>query len=118
MAFDDQTEDFDALTEKVTALRIGKAPKEGRGWSLALDGEWVPLKVGTIGKGLWIERTPKNEPGVSGSAILAEDGTAVAVVCTGAVATGLWVGVRRQEKSGPHPILEHHLPGWLLQNPH
>ena len=102
------------MTDAVPALRIGSAPREGRGWLLALDDQWVPLTIGLLNDRLSIEATEKNEPGVSGSPILADDGTAMAIVCVGREVKSA-DGVRKAERSSPHPILLHSLQGWVLQ---
>ena len=49
--------------------------------------------------------------GMSGSPILAKDGSAIGIVCTGRV------GENGQEDNdgSPNPSLSHNLPGWLLR---
>ena len=37
----EQAEDYEALVESVTPLKIVDAPEKGRAWLLSLDGEWV-----------------------------------------------------------------------------
>jgi len=112
--YDEPIDEYYELADEAPALRIGTAPQQGRAWLLALDGQWVPLAVELSGNGLWIEGNPKNEPGVSGSPLLAEDGSAVALVCMG-TSSGRSTADRKPERSGPHPVLAHHLPGWLAK---
>ncbi len=45
-----------------------------------------------------------------GSPIIADDGTAIGIVCIGSS-----IGDAPQTSGGPNPRLTHHLPGWLLQ---
>jgi hypothetical protein len=47
---------------------------------------------------------------MSGSPILAVDGSAIGVVCLGSNIT--------EHGIGPNPCLVHHLPGWFLINAH
>jgi len=74
--YDERTDEYYALTEEAPSLRIGKAPPQRRAWMLALDGDWIPVAVHWSDNRLFIEGTPKNEPGVSGSPLLADDGAA------------------------------------------
>ena len=111
----EQADAYDALTAEAPALRVGKAARSGSAWLLALNGQWVPCAVELLGnKDLWIGATSKNEAGMSGSPILADDGMAIGVLSVGSESTSR-EGVRKLEKSGPHPVLAHHLPGWLLR---
>jgi len=74
------------MMEDLQTLRIGAANKEGQVWLLALDGEWIPCMLveqphGSLG--LFLEATSKNQSGMSGSPILGDDGSAVAVLSRG-----------------------------------
>ncbi len=111
-----QAEAYDALTEKVPAFRVDMIPRSGRAWLLSLDGHWVPCTV-TINydKGLYVDATPNIEPGMSGSPILADDGNAIGVLSVGAKTVNA-DGVIKLLKSGPHAVLAHHLPKWLLRS--
>lgn len=108
-----QYDAYFALTEELTPFRIGPF-SEGRAWLLALSGEWVPVMVGAIDTeaGIWIEPTDNNQGGMSGSPILADDGSAISLVSIGGETVDS-VGIRTPVKSGPQPVLMHHLPGWL-----
>jgi hypothetical protein len=115
-AMENEADAYEELTEEVPALRVATAPQSGRAWLLSLDGQWVPCAV-TLGrnKGLSIDATPKIEPGMSGSPILADDGTAIGVLSIGAesISGG---GVRKPEQTGLQPVLAHDLPAWLLRS--
>jgi hypothetical protein len=107
----DEAESYGALTNEASTLRIGKAPRKGSAWLLTLDGQWVRCTVGLADNGLWIDNSTKIDGGTSGSPIMTDDRTAIGVVCLGAEPSspdgtcGNW----------PNPVLEFHLPGWLLQ---
>jgi hypothetical protein len=112
----DEAERFEALTKQAPSLRIGKVPRESGAWLLTLSGQWVRCSIELVDKGLWIEKSSRIDGGMSGSPILADGGTAIGLVCLGVEATSL-DGTRRVERSGPNPVLEFHLPGWLFQFP-
>lgn len=110
---------YHELTDEPAPLRIGKIVQKGwewQGWArlLALDGEWARVKVGLKGRALWIEGTSKNEGGMSGSPIFADDGTAIGVLVMG-TQSRTKEGVLLYEKAGPQPVLAQSLPGWLLR---
>jgi hypothetical protein len=109
----DEAESYGALTKEAPTLRIGKAPRKGSAWLLALDGRWVRSTVGLADNGLWIDNSTKIEGGMSGSPIMADDRTAIGVVCLGAEPSSP-DGVYGNH---PNPVLEYHLPGWLLEIP-
>jgi len=104
---------YDSLTEGVSFLPIGK-PKSGLGWVLSLDGRWIRSRLelfsGLPGVSLSIDPT---EAGMSGSPILNDIGQAIGVVSIGAEIIGA-SGERKNQRSGPQPILTRNLPGWLL----
>ena len=83
---------------------------------LSLDRQWVPCVVTlSRNRGLLIDATPKNEPGMSGSPILADDGTVIGVLSIGSESIN-GGGIRNPEKSSPQPVLAHDLPAWLLRS--
>lgn len=107
------------LTDEPIPFRIGRIAQQGwewEGWArlLGLDGEWVRVKASLHGRRLWIEGTPHNQPGISGSPILGDDGSAIGVVVMGGE-TVTAEGARSPARSGPHPVLAHDLPGWLRE---
>lgn len=73
---------------------------EESGWLLSLDGEWFPCKVRYFSDGpIWIEGAAQNiVGGMSGSPILADDGTVIGVLATSNHIDG---GESRQ--GGPNP---------------
>ena len=112
----EQADAYDVLTEKVSALRVAETPQSGGAWLLSLDGQWVPCTI-TLGQnqGLYIDSSPKNEPGMSSSPILADDGSVIGVPAVGSESTDRG-SVRKPERSGPQPVLAHYLPKWLLRS--
>jgi hypothetical protein len=110
-------EAYEALTDGVPVLRVGKPPREGSAWVLTLGGQWVRCTVGPTGDYLWIDNTKKVEGGMSGSPILSDHGTVIGVLCVGNPTIDS-DRVRRPTRSFPHPVLAHHLPGWLLRKSH
>ncbi|MGA8306985.1 MAG: hypothetical protein WB723_15015 [Candidatus Acidiferrales bacterium] len=111
--FGDEADSHSSLTDSASFLRIGNA-KSGRGWVLDLDGRWISMTLevsNTVdGSSLWIDSA---EPGMSGSPILINDGTAVGIVAVGAETVSA-NGEIRAEQSGPQPVLMRNLPGWLI----
>ena len=101
---------YDALAGNAPTLYVGKlrGGKE-KGWILALGGRWIPTTLESVSlhnrAALWIGAT---KAGMSGSQILNGRGEAVGVVVIGQV------GCTQEGETGPHPILMHHLPAWLL----
>jgi V8-like Glu-specific endopeptidase len=72
---------------------------------LSLDRKLNRCTIHHLDGPLWITGAVAGiMPGMSGSPILAEDGTAIGVVATGDGAEG-----------GPNPHLAYHLPGWFLK---
>jgi len=104
---------YEALTQEAPALKVVRTPESGRAWLLALDGEWVCCRVEVNGQCLWISPTAKCEGGMSGSPILADDGAAMGIVVVGGEVSAAG-GKAKPVESGPHPVLPHHLPRWLL----
>jgi hypothetical protein len=97
-----------AKADTASALMISDAPDDGRAWLFSLTGELIPCRVQPLASGaLWIfDAAPGRYAGMSGSPIVAADGTAIGVFCTSDVMSG---------NGGPNPRLTHHLPGWLLR---
>ena len=107
----DAARGYEALTDEMPTCRIGDAPRKGRAWLLSLATHWHPCVVKHIDGPLWIEEaTDGIHGGMSGSPIIADDGTAIGIVCIGSS-----IGDAPQISGGPNPRLLHHLPGWLLQ---
>jgi Trypsin-like peptidase domain len=116
----EEAEAYEALVEEVEPLPIGEpAWKEGEvyeipggerhvlfnhapAWLLSLDGRWLRCTVRRNRVMLWIEDGAEQiESGMSGSPILADDGSAIGVVCL---------------SKGANPYLADNLPGWLSQS--
>jgi hypothetical protein len=80
---------------------------------LSLDNQWFPCTVRYYPEGaLMIEKAARGiMGGMSGSPIVAEDGTAIGIVCLSA--GGLDTDTHTE--GGPNPRLMNNLPGWLLK---
>jgi hypothetical protein len=98
----DECEAYETLVDAAATLKIADASQNGPAWLLSLDGRWCRCTVRHNGSMLWISNAADGiVGGMSGSPIVADDGSAIGIVCTSG--------------SGPNPRLTHYLPGWLLQ---
>lgn len=120
-ALANQCRAYEALVEAVTPIPITDAPKAGK-WPdlqadmkaqlLSLDGRWFPCRVSNIGGPLLIQEAVDDiVDGMSGSPILAEDGSAVGVV---SVAIGASADTEVFTEGSPNPRLAYHLPARFL----
>ena len=94
---------YDRLMKAALPLQVSQLDSEtANARLLPIEGPSFGCVVRAIKCGpLFIEKPEqKIESGMSGSPILAEDGSAIGVVVT--------------DGDGPHPCLVWHLPGWLL----
>lgn len=108
----EQWDEYNSMLDDVPPLSISDAPSNGTAWLLSLDCRWTRCEIERFGDGpLWIAQAEDIAGGMSGSPILAADGAAIGVVCTGshsgkdAVCT----------EGGPNPVLTRNLPGWFLR---
>ena len=101
----EECEMYEALTADVEGFPITDPPKRGFGWVLSLGGQWIECMVNHNGGPLWISPNGGIEGGMSGSPILAADGSAIGVISTGS----------NMPPSGPNARLTYNLPGWLLK---
>lgn len=95
------------LINTLSGLQVSDTPEQSLGWLLGLDGQWFSCTIENIGGSLAISDVSATiEGGMSGSPILADDGTAIGAVCSsdsdGKSACG-------------QPCLTRNLPGWLLR---
>jgi hypothetical protein len=101
--FSEEAEAYDRLVETITPLVISDVAEETASAELiSLSRQKFRCVVGSVRQRgpFWItDATQEIEGGMSGSPILAENGSAIGVLVT---------------FSGPHPRLASHLPGWLL----
>lgn len=112
--FFEQSDAYGALIDDLPALAISEAPPKGPAWLLSLDLRWTRCEIERFGDGpLWISGAENIAGGMSGSPVLAEDGTAIGVVCTGGQ-SGAAVDAVCTE-GGPNPVLTRNLPGWFLR---
>jgi len=102
-----EAEAYEALMRSVTPLRVTEMDKETvPAKLLSLSGSSFECVVSARGGGpLWIEDAAQPiVPGMSGSPILTQDGSAIGVVAAS----------DNGSQGGPNPRLASHLPGWLL----
>jgi hypothetical protein len=112
------------IPEKVEKLadlekRIGQtgkvqwAERQCPAFLLSLENQWFPCKVRhSPNDMLWISDAAEGiAGGMSGSPIVAKDGTAIGIVCLGSGGTYN----RLPTKGGPNPRLMGNLPGWFLK---
>jgi hypothetical protein len=109
--FCEQAEAYETLTECAVFLPVSSPPKDGPAFVLSLAGDLIPCTVQCVESGpLFLFDTGLEEGvagGMSGSPVIAADGSAIGVVC---------LGCNHPENGiGPNPCLIHHLPGWLLR---
>jgi hypothetical protein len=99
------------LVDSAELLEISKPKQKCRALLLSLENSWFECTVQHQKSGpLWISKAAQGiVGGMSGSPILAEDGTAIGVVCT-AGGTG-----EVHTEGGPNPRLMGNLPGWYLE---
>jgi hypothetical protein len=84
--------------------------QECQAWLLSLDCRWFPCVAWHKGGALWLSQSAEPmKGGMSGSPILADDGTAVGVFCTSSGRT-----LDDHEEGGPNPRLAYNLPAGLL----
>jgi hypothetical protein len=101
-------EAYTALMEASDPLPIADAPMSGPAWLLSLQGQWFPCNVQHNGGPLWISKAAEGiVGGMSGSPILADDGSATGVLCTGQ-------DEGDDSVHGPNPRLVYHLPSQFL----
>ena len=106
-AFSDECDAYQALVENITPLRIADVREESSAQLLSLDGEWFGCKVQHNGGPFWFTDAAKGIlSGMSGSPILAEDGSAIGVVSVG--------GGVGEPHSEANPRLAYHLPTRFL----
>jgi hypothetical protein len=89
-------------------LAIADAPERGQAWLPSLDGRWFRCTAEHNGGPLWLNCAEENiADGMSGSPIVANDGSAIGVVCTGNESDV-------DPDSGPQPRLAYNLPVGVL----
>lgn len=106
----EQSRAYEALAMAVKPLRIANVPRETSAQLISLDGERFSCKVQPINGGpLRITNATKGiVGGMSGSPILADDGSAIGVV---SVSGG---PADQQHTEGSSPQLAYHLPARFL----
>lgn len=106
-------EAYQAMVCEIPPLSVSDPPEQGRAWLLSLKDGWFQCDVWRAASphgALWVSGAERNiVGGMSGSPILADDGSAIGVVCTSSI------GDSEASEHGPNPRLVSHLPGWLLQ---
>jgi hypothetical protein len=95
------------LTEAAEPLPIADAPETGQAWLPSLDRRWFRCTAQHYGGPLWLSNSDESiVSGMSGSPIVADDGFAIGVLCTGNESDV-------DSDSGPQPRLAYNLPVWF-----
>ena len=106
----DEAEAYEALMAEAPALQISDPPAQAPAWLLTLDGRWSQCLINHYGGPLWISGAAEGiVVGMSGSPIVADDATAIGLVCVSAGSLG-----NLHTEGGPNARLTHSLPGWIL----
>ena len=108
MIGDEESDAFGEFMEERDTLRLGtiELKQSVVAWLLTLDGEWRRCTCEAMFDGRTLRMCDASiEEGMSGSPILADDGTAIGVVCM------QWPDDIR---AGLQPWLAKCFPGWLL----
>ncbi|MEO8593063.1 MAG: trypsin-like peptidase domain-containing protein [Candidatus Solibacter sp.] len=110
-----QWDEYEAMLADARPFSVSESPTKGPAWLLSLKGEWFQCQVWRPPNGqLFISQATKGiEGGMSGSPILAQDGSAMGVICTSDDPPD---DTEISTEGGPHPALTLSLPGWLLRN--
>jgi hypothetical protein len=108
----DESDAYDAMMEGIQPLSVSDPPIQGRAWMLSLDGRWSRCTIDRQLNGpLRISEAENIARGMSGSPVIADDGSAIAVVVSGSCDHSQDVC----HEGGPYPVLTRNLPGWLLK---
>src|ERR1700738_867778 len=104
----DEAAKYEALMETTAPFAINDAPTECQAQLLALDGQWFRCAVQHINDGpLWVSKAMKGiAGGMSGSPIVADDGSAIGIICTSSGGADL----DKHTEGGPNPRLVNNLP--------
>ena len=106
----DEAEAYEALMAEAPALQISDPPAQAPAWLLTLDGGWSQCLINHHGGPLWISGAAEGiVGGMSGSPIVADDATAIGLVCVSGGSPG-----DLHTEGGPNARLTHSLPGWFL----
>jgi len=83
----DECEAYEALVDVAKPLAIGDPPNNGAAWLMSLDARWFRCAVKHNKGPLWLSNVAEEiAGGMSGSPIVADDGSAIGVVCLGGLA--------------------------------
>jgi hypothetical protein len=78
----DQAEQYRSLLERVAPLPIADIRDKALAWMISLDSRLFRCVVKSIGHALWISDSAESiRGGMSGSPIIADDGSAIGVLC-------------------------------------
>lgn len=108
----EESDAYEALVDQAAALSISDCAPTQLAWLLSCKGEWFSCRVKRLPNGpLWIKNAAQDiVGGMSGSPILAEDGSAI-----GVLSTSSHIGNEKSSREGgPQPCLTRDLPGWAL----
>lgn len=107
-----EAEAYKELTDGAEPLAISDPPTKCTAYLLSLGNEWFACAIERTGGPLWVSNAAAPiVPGMSGSPIVARDGTAIGVMCLSAGTAD-----EGHTEGGPNPRLCGNLPGWCLQS--
>lgn len=109
----EESDAYEAFVDQASTLAIADCAPNQQAWLLSRKGQWFACCVKRQPTGLlWIENAAQNiVGGMSGSPILAEDGSAIGVLCT----SNHNGNEKSSREGGPQPCLTRDLPGWALR---
>jgi hypothetical protein len=106
---------YDGLVDEVAPFSVSDAPLDGTAWMLSLDGHWFRCKIKRVFAWgpIWTSEAENIVGGMSGSPIVADDGSAIGIVCTGDGSEDSSQDDEKSTEGGPDPVLSLNLPGWF-----
>jgi hypothetical protein len=106
-------EKYGELVDNTAPLPVSECPANGRAWLISLDLRCFECRVERFNNGPLFISDAASEivGGMSGSPILADEGSAIGVLCTGGSSGG-----DPMTEGGPDPVLTRDLPTWILRD--
>lgn len=109
-ALPEQGEAWEALIDARPPIQLSNPPAnvDVPAWLCSLSGDWFRCAVRHHNGPLFLAPSHDIVGGMSGSPILADDGSAIGVICNGDLGG-------RNGVTGPNPRLLGNLPGWIVE---
>jgi hypothetical protein len=106
----DQYEAYETMVDASEVLEICEPAQRCRAFLLSLENQWFECTVQHMKGPLWISGAAAGiVGGISGSPIMADDRTAIGVMCCSGGTTDV------STEGGPNPRLMGNLPGWHFE---